>query len=82
MSFSFLAPKWGLKRRVVYDQNEKEMFKKNHKSEKNAQKASQGSWGLVTEKVSHQGNHPSCTKTLFQFLESKCCIEPLVQKCF
>lgn len=34
MSFSFLAPKWGLKRRAVYDQKEKETFKKNHKSEK------------------------------------------------
>lgn len=30
----FLAPKWGLKRRAVYDQKEKETFKKNHKSEK------------------------------------------------
>lgn len=38
MSFSFLAPKWGLKRRVVYDQNEREMFKKNHKSEKKMHK--------------------------------------------
>lgn len=34
MSFSFLAPKWGLKRKAVYDQKEKETFKKNHKSEK------------------------------------------------
>lgn len=77
MSFSFLAPKWGQKRRAVYDQKEKETFKKNHKSEKKGiKKTSQGSWDLVTENLSHQGSHPSCTKTLFQFLESRCFIEP------
>lgn len=53
---------------VVYGQMEKETYKKSYKCEgkkkKNVNEASQGNWGLVTEKVNHQsGNHPRCTES-------------------